>query len=459
MNRREYLAAGAGAAAGLAAWRVCAAPQEAPHLAMGARAGEVTSNSVLLHTRLSLYPTALPAGEVPGVEGEVCWEWGYDPLLADARRTEWSPVSPGDDFTHRQELTDLEPGAILYYRAVTRAAGAEERDGRLQRLRLAPSRRELRSVTAILFGCQKYQAREGDLGHAAYEPAGALDPDFAVWTGDNVYYDNDAPPLGRDAESCRIHWRRQYALHRQRLFCSRAGGYWMKDDHDYRFDDADPYAEPERGPSHELGIRLFREQNPVSAPTYRSFSWGGGLQIWLLEGRDYRGRNSFPDGPGKSIWGAAQRTWLQNGLLASDALFKLVISPTPLIGPDRLTKRDSHANVNGYRYERDRFFSWLRDHRVKNVYFCNGDRHWQYQSLHQPTGFQEFGAGCLNAGILQKVPEPMPEIVSPYARSEAGFLRVRVLCEGPDSTYPEIVFDHYNWKGEPQSSYAAHHVA
>jgi len=43
--------------------------------------------------------------------------------------------------------------------------------------------------------------------------------------------------------------------------------------------------------------------------------------------------------------------WLQRTLLESDADFKILISPTPMVGPDDTTNRDSHANIGGFQYE------------------------------------------------------------------------------------------------------------
>ena len=50
------------------------------------------------------------------------------------------------------------------------------------------------------------------------------------------------------------------------------------------------------------------------------------LQLWFVEGRDYRSPNRMRDGPEKSIWGAEQRAWLQSTLRESDATFKIVAS-------------------------------------------------------------------------------------------------------------------------------------
>ena len=92
--------------------------------------------------------------------------------------------------------------------------------------------------------------------------------------------------------------------------------------------------------THALGVEMFREQVPVVdpddrvAPTYRTHRLNANVQLWFLEGRDYRTAHSVPDGPGKTLWGEAQREWLKRTLLESDAVFRIIVSPTPLVGPD-----------------------------------------------------------------------------------------------------------------------------
>ena len=99
---------------------------------------------------------------------------------------------------------------------------------------------------------------------------------------------------------------------------------------------------------------MFREQLPVTDPadsgavTYRTHRLNKDLQIWLLEGRDYRSPNTMPDGPGKTVWGERQLAWLKNTLLASDATFKVIVTPTPLVGPDDARKKDNHTNIGDF---------------------------------------------------------------------------------------------------------------
>ena len=67
----------------------------------------------------------------------------------------------------------------------------------------------------------------------------------------------------------------------------------------------------------------------------------------------------MPDGPDKTLWGAEQIAWLKSTLLESDATFKLLISPTPLVGPDDAYKIDNHTNHKGFRHEGREFFKWV----------------------------------------------------------------------------------------------------
>lgn len=82
-------------------------------------------------------------------------------------------------------------------------------------------------------------------------------------------------------------------------------------------------------------------------------------------------------------------------MAASDAAFKLLISPNPMIGPDDARKTDNHTNIGGFRHERDEFFAWLNESGIaKSFSLVCGDRHWQYRSIH-PSGIEEFSCGAL----------------------------------------------------------------
>ena len=236
------------------------------------------------------------------------------------------------------------------------------------------------------------------LGFPAFVAMRKLSPDFFIGTGDIVYYDNKLNNA-QTVSQLRQCWHEQFRFPRMIDFFRDVPGYWSKDDHDFRFNDSDNASD--RLPLPETGIELFREQMPIAdlgerdSPTYRTHRVNQHLQIWLTEGRDFRSPNRMRDGPNKTLWGAQQSAWLRSTLKQSDAKWKILVSPTPMVGPDDARKKDNHTNLGGFRHEADEFFAWLADNEIENFFTICGDRHWQYHSIH-PSGIEEFACGALN---------------------------------------------------------------
>jgi len=130
---------------------------------------------------------------------------------------------------------------------------------------------------------------------------------------------------------------------------------------------------------------LIENRAAAEALTYRTHRVSRHLQIWLTESRAHRSPNKMPDGPGKSLWGKTQREWLQRILKKSDATWKILIFPTPMVCPDGKHKKDSHANLGGFQHEADEFFVWLKRNEIQGFFTVCGDRHWQFHSIH-PSG-------------------------------------------------------------------------
>jgi alkaline phosphatase/alkaline phosphatase D len=270
-----------------------------------------------------------------------------------------------------------------------------------------------------------------------------MDSHFVIGAGDLVYYDTPRETMATTLPQLRIKWQQQFALPRLVQLVGSMGAYWMKDDHDFRYDDGDLTGP--REPSAALGIRTFKEQMPVVPPedfdrvTYRTVRASAHVQLWFLEGRDYRSSNQMDDGPAKTIWGREQKQWLQRTLRESDAKWKLIITPTPMVGPDMDRKRDNHTNTRGFRHEGTQFFGWLKESGLKNVVLFTGDRHWQYHSIHS-TGVSEFSCGSLGRENAVGDPprpgapgstDPDAQVKQPFVTSvqDGGFLRVRVGSE------------------------------
>ncbi len=400
-------------------WLICsaAAPVSGADvfLGQGTMAGEVTDSSVLLQTRLTAAMKLNDQGGLPGTEGLVLFQWSRNKDFVDANDTPFQDATAEHDFIVRAQLNDLDSNTTYYYRAAFGVSADNMVIGPTCSFRTLPGAKSFATVKFIVGSCMNYNkfmhGRAGNaggpltatgedkrLGFPAFVAMREMTPDFFVGTGDIVYYDNKFRRSETVAELRRC-WHEQFRFKRMIDFFQHVPTYWSKDDHDFRFNDSDNASD--RLPLPITGIELFREQLPIAtmgsrdAKTYRTHRVSKDLQIWLTEGRDYRSDNRMKDGPSKTMWGTEQRQWLKRTLKASDAKWKLLISPTPMVGPDMAKKSDNHASLSGFRYEANAFFSWLQENEIENFMTICGDRHWQYHSIH-PSGVEEFACGALN---------------------------------------------------------------
>ena len=202
-------------------------------------------------------------------------------------------------------------------------------------------------------------------GYRIYASILKRDPDFFVHTGDIVYYDSRAKTL----PLARWHWARMYSLPTNVAFHREVASYFIKDDHDTWMNDCWPGQQTLfMGEfTFEQGLTVFREQVGMGDRTYRTVRWGKDLQIWMVEGRDFRSPNPMLDGPEKTIWGKEQKAWFKETVRASDAAFRILISPTPVVGPDREKKNDNHAN-EGFTHEGDELRQFIAEQKIWSLF-------------------------------------------------------------------------------------------
>lgn len=420
------------------------------HLTQGLLAGEPTETSVILQTRLTS-STELIDGDVPGAKGTGRFEISTTPDFKTPVFSEWLTASEENDFILKSKIGSLKPATTYHYRVIYGSEKESAKPSSPATFKTLPAADQSTPIQFVLTSCLNYAFfQHGDkgnppakpedraLGYPALEPIAQLNPDFVILNGDCLYYDHPWQTRAKTQTELRKKWHEQYVMPRFVKLFSQTPAYWLKDDHDHRYNDSDTTGDQE--PSNELGIATFREQVPIvepgsNKPTYRTQRMGKDLQLWFLEGRDYRSPNNMPDGPEKSLWGKEQREWLQRTLKESDATFKILISPTPMIGPDDGHKSDNHANLKGFNHEALSFFEWLKTNSIDpdRFFILCGDRHWKYQSIH-PQGFSEFSCGALNKenARLGRAPgdpksnDPEGKIRQPYTDSPAsgGFLHV-----------------------------------
>jgi alkaline phosphatase D len=440
-------------------------------LGQGTICGELTQSSALLQTRLTLATELDASGDLPGSAGVVGFEWSTKEDFSDSQRTAFETASETHDFIVRAELSSLKPNTTYHCRTLFGAAEDKAMAGPSGSFKTLPDVTSEKPVTFIVGSCMNYNkfmlgkkgkasgpetATEIDkrLGFPSFESMLKLRPDFFVGTGDIVYYDHPLR-VAKTVPQLRQCWHEQFRFQRMINFFRRVPTYWSKDDHDFRYNESDNTTD--ELPSPKTGIDMFREQLPIHArgsdkPSYRTHRVGKHLQIWLTEGRDYRSPNEMADGPEKSLWGAEQREWLKSTLKASDAKWKIIISPTPMVGPDDKKKIDNHADISGFRHEADAFFTWLKENQITNLKLICGDRHWQYHSIH-PSGIEEFACGALNdensrmgvAPGAKNGSDPQSIVKQPYTSStpKGGFLRISVGTE--------LILEHFDSRGELQN--------
>ena len=389
-------------------------PQLRPaHFASGIKVGEVRQDSAIVWVRTTKHPLAdfsrlaifteglkggvkdagqMPIDVVPGQAAEVRVRYWPAATPEQSKQTAWAATSAAANFVHQFQLNDLQSACQYRWQAETRRPGGTEvsatMDGGFQ---TAPRPDQQTPVRFIVTTCQAVRSIDsGADGHQAYANMLKLQPSFFVHTGDIVYYDK--APLCRNRAQAEAKWDLMFSYGHNQKFHRWVGSYFMKDDHDTLKNDCWP-GQKYGDLSFEEGLQIFRQQVPMGDRTYRTFRWGKDVQIWLTENRDFRSPNKMADGPDKTILGAEQLAWLKQGIASSTATYKFVITPGPIVGPDKRGKADNHSNA-AFAHEGAELRSFLSEQ--KNTYVICGDRHWQYCSKDPQTGLLELGCGPIN---------------------------------------------------------------
>ena len=453
-----------------------------PYQATGIKIGEVTDTSAIIWTRLTENPTRVGEdapfpeirykypdtgvweprdgrknrevrvtypegfdvtnieGAVPGIAGDV--KVNYKPANSENwSTTGWEPVVVDHDFIRQFKL----PGLIhntLYDIVVESRTMATHKKGDSVKgtFRTAPASDDISTVLFTVTTGTAYGDRDlGPKGYKMYAAMSDLNSNFFVHTGDILYYDSYA----KTPELARWHWDRMYSLPSNVEFHRKTPAYFIKDDHDTWMNDCWPGQETRfmGAFTFDQGLEIFIQEVPMSSKTYRTFRWGKDQQIWLVEGRDYRSPNNMPDGPEKTIWGVEQKTWFKNSVTASNATFKILISPTPIVGPDRENKRDNHSN-KVFAHEGNEIRNFIAGQ--ENMFVACGDRHWQYVSHDLKTGIHEFSCG---PGSNEHAGGWKNDMIRPehdYLNVTGGFLSVTI--DRQEGT-PTLFFRHHIVEG------------
>ena len=346
--------------------------------------------------------------------------------------TGWQGVDPKQDFTTAITLSGLTPGTRydveVAARSSAQATAAHTIKGGFV---TAPAPDAAASVAFCVMSCQQYEDRDRPDGLAIYPSMLALRPDFFVNTGDVVYYDH-GPVHAVTPELAQYHWARMYGYPTLREFHRQVGSYFMKDDHDVLTNDCEPGMKS-GDLTFEEGLKIFHEQTAMTSSQYRTMRWGRHLQIWMVEGRDFRTSRAKDGREAPTIWGAPQIAWLERTLGESDATFRVLITSTPIVGPDRPQKDDNYSNP-GFAVEGARIRAMLG--KFKNLTVITGDRHWQYVSRDKATGLEEWSVGAASDAHAGGWNEETPRPEHRFLRiKHGGFLSGQVKSVANDARF------------------------
>ncbi|MEU7030984.1 alkaline phosphatase D family protein [Streptomyces sp. NPDC046275] len=419
-TRRSVVKAAAVTAVAAPALAAAASPASAaagaPAFLHGVASGDPLPDGVLLWTRVTPTPDALP-GSGLGPDLTVGWELAEDRGFARTVASGSTVASASTDHTVKVDVRGLRPATSYWYRFT--ADGTVSPAGRT---RTAPAADA--AGPGVRFGVVSCANWEAGWFSAYRHLAARTDLDAVLHLGDYIYeYAAGSYPEAK--YGVRQHqpaheivsladYRLRHATYKsdadlQALHAAHpVVAIW--DDHEFANDawsggaeNHTPGAEGAWADRVAAAKRAYFEWMPVRTSTegtvYRRLRFGRLADLHLLDLRSFRSQQAGVgsgkvDDPERSITGRAQLDWLKSGLSASDAAWQLVgtsvmISPVafgalpadllaPLAELLGLPKEGLAVNVDqwdGYTDDRRELLAHLTDRGIRNTVFLTGDIH------------------------------------------------------------------------------------
>ncbi len=342
--------------------------------------------------------------------------WGVAGATGPASETTPVLAGPATDFTAKIDLQGLLPSTTYAYRTrlADPAVPASFSLGPPGTFRTAP----LPNATAdlvMLFGADI--ATTGDF--AIFDAMSGIGADLALLLGDCPY---------ADGATTLAEYRAKHQLVRAEPqlqgFLRGTAIVPIWDDHEI-VNDWDAATNPTLVANGRAVWKEYFPVRPAGDDTWRSLRFGTAAEFFILDTRTHRSADAAPDLPGKTLLGAAQRSWLLGALAASTATFKFVVSSVPLrFGT---TNKD---HWQGAMHERRQILDWVAVQRIPGVIVLSGDQHWSAVH-HHAEGVKEFQACPLTASVRTPPAFPEPEVVAIDAVPSFGVLRVHALASPP----------------------------
>ncbi|MFE8959739.1 alkaline phosphatase D family protein [Streptomyces iakyrus] len=400
----------------LAATLPARAVDQAPAFLHGVASGDPLPDGVLLWTRVTPVPEAIP-GSGAGPDTEVSWTVAEDKAFTSVVAKGSTTATAASDHTVKADIRGLKPGTDYWFRF---SAGGT--DSPTARTRTAPAHDA--AVTGLRFGVVSCANWEAGYFSPYRHLAARGDLDAWLHLGDYIY-EYGTGEYGTRGKVVRPHapaheivtladYRTRHARYKTdpdlQALHATAPVVAIWDDHEFANDafagGAENHTEGAEGTwsaRQAAAKQAYFEWMPVrpaiAGTTYRRLRFGKLADLSLLDLRSFRSQqvkvgNGEVDDPDRTLTGRAQLDWLKAGLTSSDTTWRLVgnsvmISPfaigslsadllKPLAKLLGLPQEGLALNTDqwdGYTDDRREILAHLRTNAIRNTVFLTGDIH------------------------------------------------------------------------------------
>ncbi len=265
--------------------------------------------------------------------------------------------------------------------------------------------------------------------------------DMLLHLGDMAYNDGM-----ETLEEFRANWRDWLSTPDYRRAFANAGAYMTWDDHE--IDDNSNFDRETMDPA-----ELLKRQNAMDAyfelmpiddegPNYqvwRSFRWGLTAEIIVLDCR-YERR------PSQGLYMSPQQlAFLQDRLLNSPCLFKIVMNSVPITNMPVQWDIAANDRWDGYPGQRDTIRDFVNDNDIDNVWFVSGDFHVSFLSRLEPQGddtFSRIREVAVASGNENPIPALLLGLNPPQFDYGLPETRGCILTLDPDNETVSVRFIH-----------------
>lgn len=416
----------------------------------GVASGDPLPEAVILWTRITR-----DDGAAEGLA--VTWEVARDTAFAQVVKKGRVDTGPDRDFTVKVDATGLEAATTYFYRfRVAKLASP------VGRTRTAPAMGA--AVDRLRFAVVSCSSLAHGYFHAYRSVAQRLDLDAVIHLGDYIYeygsghygslraYEPPGECLTLADYRTRFAQYRKDAdlqeVHRQHPFIA----VW--DDHEVANDAYRSGAENhqmDEGPYENrrtAAFRAYAEWMPYreqpGGGLFRVLRFGGLADLLVLDTRHFGRDEQLSEtdtrlgDEGRTLLGAAQETWLADGLRSSNATWRL-LGQQVMVG--QLPQRLNVDAWDGYPAARRRLFQAITGSRQGaggNVVVLTGDIHssWAMDLAEDPTDGAKYDPATGRGAVAVEM--VTPGITSPGLNPSDEFLNTSLVSSNPHMKYVDV---------------------